>query len=69
MAKKTILIIIIKFSIVIVVILMIADKIIHMDLSPVGNLKNHDPRGVGVIICLLVLMNQPPLWEGSQYNR
>ena len=42
------------------------DDIIYWGPSPVGNLKNQDPRGLGIIICHIVRMTQPPLWGGIQ---
>jgi len=47
-----------------------ADEIIYRGLSPVGNLNDPNPGGVGVIFCLVLRMTQSPLWVGSQkYTR
>ena len=29
------------------------EDIIYMSPLPIGNLKNHDPRGLGIIICFI----------------
>ena len=50
----------------IVMYLVMADESIYVGPSPVGNLKNQVPRGVGIIICHRGRITQPPLVGGSQ---
>jgi len=50
----------------IVMYLVMVDESIYVGPSPVGNLKNQVPRGIGIIICHIGRMTQPPLWGGSQ---
>ena len=42
----------------VVMYLVMADEIIYVGPSPVGNLKNQDLRGVGIIICHIGRMTQ-----------
>ena len=43
-----------------------ANDIIHRSLSPIGNLKNQDPRSIVSILYLLLLRTQPLLWGDIQ---
>ena len=46
--------------------LVIVDDSIYVGQSPVGNLKNQVPRGIGIIICHIGRITQPPLLGGNQ---
>ena len=45
-----------------------ADDSIYVGPFPVGNLENQNLRGVGIIICHIGRMTQPPLWGGNQHS-